>query len=253
MENREDKKEEDDESNEGEKGSEEELSKTSDVTTDNEKPEIESPEKTEREDGEGAKKKSEEGKQLKKVFLVMGFLAFIFLGVFLFISSMRQFTYEGLNFEVVKEGELIFYKTSLPIKMTNQITGQVVKNDYNIYLRNDPRKLEDVLFEGKINIKPKVVINFTKNFNCDGDGIIGVANLLNIFSLLQVGVEKNESLGCNKNSQYTFVRLQSGNETYIEQFHTNCYDLNINNCEVLDATEKYILELLIKANDALDK
>ena len=101
---------------------------------------------------------------------------------------------------------------------------------------------------GKINLKRRVIMNFTENFNCDGNGIIGVANLLNLFGLLQRGVENNESLVCNKDSHYTFIRLQSGNETYIEQFHTNCYDLNINNCEALEVLERYMIEVLIKVN-----
>ena len=196
-------------------------------------------------------KGNEESKQLRNVFLVVGFLALMFIGAFVFINSVRHFKYGGVDFNVVKEGELILYQTSLPVKVTDRTTGAVVRNDYNFYFRNDPRKLKDVVFDGHVNIKQNVIMNFTENFNCDGDGVIGVANMMNLFGILKINAEINNSLGCSKESQYTFLRLQSGNETGIEQVHTNCYDLTINNCEVLEVTEKYLIEMLIKLNQDL--
>ncbi len=242
MVNEEDKKKDEEEKEEDKKGE--------DVKEEEEKEDKNNINKDIEESAEISDENKKHNKQLKKIFFVIGILVLFFLGVFLSINSMNHFTYKNIDFEVVKEGQLILYRTSLPVKMTNQVTGQVVTNDYNFYFRKDPRKLEDVVFDGKINLKHKVVMNFTENFNCDGDGIIGVANLLNLFSLLQFQVEKNESLGCNKNSKYTFIRLQSGNETFVEQFHTNCYDLNINNCEALEATERYMLEVFVKLNEA---
>jgi hypothetical protein len=201
------------------------------------------------ENREGAKKKNpEEIKQLRNVLLVIGFFTLMFLGIFIFVNSVRYFTYEGVDFNVVKEGELILYQTSLPVKVTDKTTGAVVKTDYNFYFRNDPRKLDDIVFDGKINIRKEVIMNFTENFNCDGDGVIAVANMMNLFGILKINAETNDSLGCNKNSQYTFLMLQGGNETGIEQVHTNCYDLTINNCEVLEVTEKYLIKMLIKLN-----
>ena len=189
-------------------------------------------------------------KQLKKIFLVIGFLALIFLGVFLFINSVRHFNYKGIDFDVVKEGELILYRTALPVKHSTG-TGKVILTEYNFYLRNDPRKLKDLPFDGEFSLKENLVMNFTENFNCDGDGVIAVANLMNLFNLLKTNVTTDEDSECDPEGGYTFLRLQSGNETSIEQFNTNCYNLNINNCEVLEVTEKYMVEIISELNKIL--
>ena len=189
-------------------------------------------------------------KQLKRIFFVIGFLALIFLGVFLFINSVRHFNYKGIDFDVVKEGELILYKTALPVKHSTG-TGKVILTEYNFYLRNDPRKLENIPFDGEFNLKENLVMNFTENFNCDGDGIIAIANLMNLFNLLKTNVTTDEGSVCDSEEKYTFLRLQSGDETSIEQFSSSCYNLNINNCEVLEVTEKYMVEIISELNKIL--
>ena len=245
-----DKEEEKEEVNE-EPTSKENKEKKIEESSDGVKKETDNMENPEDKNESEMNKSSKDLKQLKNVFFVVGFLVLIFVGVFLFINSVRHFTYEGVDFNVIKEGELIFYQTSLPVKVTDRMTGEVVRNDYNFYFRNDPRKLKDIIFDGKINIKKSMIMNFTENFNCNGYGIIAVANMMNLFGILKINAEINNSLGCNKESQYTFIRLQSGNETGIEQVHTNCYDFTINNCEVLEVTEKYLIEMLIKLNQKI--
>jgi len=193
--------------------------------------------------------KEKEKKQLRSVLFMIGFLVVLFLGIFFLMNASKQFNYKGVDFEVMREGRLILYRTDLPVKITDGVTGQVINTDYNIFFRTDPRKLENVPFDGKINIKRDMIMNFTENFNCDGYGVIAIANMMNLFDLLKISAVKNDSLGCNTQSKYTFLRLQAGNETGIDQVHTNCYDLTINNCEILEVTERYLLELLVKINE----
>jgi len=39
--------------------------------------------------------------------------------------------------------------------------------------------------------------------------------------------------------------------TKIEQFGTACYDIYIKNCEILEGTERFMFETLVKVNEAL--
>ncbi len=197
------------------------------------------------------KSSKEEFKQVKNLFLVIGFLVIIFLGVFIFINSVKHFNYDGLDFNVIQEGELIFYQTTVPHTIIGKITGKVVNNDYNFYFRNDPRKLRSVAFDGELNLKKKWVLDFEEEFNCDGDGIIAVANLVSLLDLMGVESMKDETAGCDPDGRYTFLRLQPGDETSIEQFGPSCYNLNINDCEILEATEKYMIEIISMATKNL--
>lgn len=185
-----------------------------------------------------------ENKILRNFFMGIGvFVLIILLGV-VFINSVRYFEYEGIRFNVIKEGEIIFYNSAFP--MYSSTTGKHIA-DYNIYLRNDPRKLEDLPFEGEVKLSEMLVMNST-GFNCDGDGIIAIANFMQIFDALGIKVVKDSNATCDSQGRYMFMQLQPGNVTSIEQTGPACYNFNINNCEILKVTEKFIVETLIEIN-----
>ena len=119
---------------------------------------------------------------------------------------------------------------------------------YNIYLRNDPRKL-NVPVDNKINFKENMVINMTEDFNCNGDGIIALANLVKLSELMDIRVIKDPNASCDAEGRYMFVQIQEGDETSIEQFGPACYNLNINNCEILEVTEQLMLEIFFRFNE----
>jgi hypothetical protein len=205
-------------------------------------------EKDDAEEGDSNKEIKKGNKQLKQIFFVMGVCILLFVGVFMFLNSVRHFKYQGVDFEIVKEGELILYQTSLPVNSQSKLTtnAAAVFGNYNFYLRNDPRRLKNIPLniEGELSLMRNTVINFTGDFNCNGDGIIAVANVVNVLKVLDVTAIKDESAGCDPEGTYTFLQLQLGDETSIEQVGPSCYNLNINNCEVLEVTERYIVELL---------
>jgi len=189
-----------------------------------------------------------EDKQLKKIFFVLGILALFFLGTILVTNTSKKFTYEGVDFEMEKYCDarpcLTVYRTSLPVDSDKKFTtGKIILGNYNFYLRNDPRKLESFPVQGELTLMKNLVINFTEDFNCE-HRMIAVANLLVVLDVLDVEAITDETAGCDPSGRYTLLRLQTGDETSIEQFGPSCYNLNINNCEVLEVTEKYIVELL---------
>ena len=195
-------------------------------------------------------KMNQENKQLKRIFFVIAIFALFFVGIFISINSAKSFDYQGVKFYVDKQtmvGKTI-YRTSLPVNSGIKVTGGAVFADYSFYLRNDPRTLKNLPIEGELTLMKNVVMNFTGDFKCEGKGIIAVANLINVLEILDATIIKDETAICDSEGKYTFLQIQIGDETSIEQFGPSCYNLNINNCEVLEVTEKYIVELLTKVN-----
>ena len=185
-----------------------------------------------------------ENKQLKNILICLAIFSFILISIALFVNSIRHFEYKGVKFDVVKEGNLVFYKTALPVMYNEE------KALYNFYLRNDPRKLKNIPVEGEINLKNFLVINITGDFNCDGDGIIAIANLMNLYELFGIKIMKDENASCDAQGRYMFMQIQPGNKTSIEQFGPACYNLNVNDCEILKVTERLMLETFIKYHES---
>lgn len=185
-----------------------------------------------------------ENRILKNFLIGIGIIIVIIVLIVLVLNSAKSFEYEGVKFKIVKEGNLILYKTSIPV------TYQGKKISYNFYLRNDPRDLgKNIPFEGEINhLAKNLVINSTEGFNCDGDGIIAIANLLDLYKIYGIRVIKDENATCDPEGKYAFIQLQAGNKTSIEKFGPICYNVNINNCEILKALERLMLESFIEIN-----
>ena len=185
----------------------------------------------------------QEKKQLRNVLLGLGiFVILIILAVF-FINSVKSFEYKNTKFDIVREGDLILYNTK--IALVNE-KGENYMN-YNFFLRNDPRKL-NVDFNGELEIKKLAVINSEEEFNCDGDGIIAVANLRILYDMIGTKVIRDENATCDSEGRYMYINLKSGDKAKVEQVGNACYDIIINNCEILPVTERFMVETFTKIN-----
>jgi hypothetical protein len=191
------------------------------------------------------------------LFVMFGFLVFFF--VFFFInSSINHFNVEGVEFETDTKSMVgtILYKTALPgiIDEDGNFTvgdyDKGEKADYRIWFRNDPRKLNQISFDGNLSLLKLAVWNQTKDYVCDGD-YIGIQNLLNVYDVLGVKVIKDENASCDDLGRYTYITILEGEETRIEQVGLQCYDIYVKDCEILPATERFLLELLIETNKEL--
>ena len=176
-----------------------------------------------------------ENKTLRNIVIALVILSASFLIGWFFMSN-NDFEYKGITFEVVKE--IAPYRTSIPVLY------QGVETDYNFYLRNDPRELDKINFDGNLNLKPFMVVNATNSLGCNGDGIISIANLANLYRVLGTQVIRDQNATCNQNGTYMFVNLIEENESRIEQYGPSCYQLSVSNCEVLKVTEKFMVETL---------
>ena len=183
---------------------------------------------------------------LKGILIIVGLIIVLIITWVIISKSIRTFGYASLDFEVVKEGDIIFYRTGLPTMYQGQLT------EYNFYLRNDARKLDEkVPFNGVLDLKSTAVLNIKQEFTCEGKGVIAVANLLKLYQFIGIDVISDENATCDPEAKYTFIQILEGPETKIEQTGQSCYDIYINNCEILEGTERMMIETLNKVRSTI--
>ena len=162
---------------------------------------------------------------------------------------MDNFTYKGVKFKITRFCDsrpcLVTYQTSIPV----QYQGKTVP--YNFYLRNDPRKL-DVDFNGTINFKENLLFNTEDDFVCDGNGAIAGANFVQLYTILGANVSVGRNYTCDQSGNKMFVDLKPGNITEIQQTGPACYDIYIKDCEILEVTEKFMIDTFVKVNSVLN-
>lgn len=195
-------------------------------------------------------RRARENRQLKTFFISVGIFILIILLSMLIIYKMKNFEQNGVGFTIVKFCDtnpcLTTYQTSLPV------TSEGKPADYNFYLRNDPRELEkEITFEGEINLNipmKEMVINMSSEseIDCNKDGGIAIGNLKSLYTISRINVGKNSNATCDDEGRYIFLQIQPGNETKIKQTGAACYTIEINNCEILKGTERFMIETFEK-------
>jgi len=206
----------------------------------------------------GGEQMKTENKIVRNIVIGIFLFAICIFLVILFLKSSGEFTYQGVKFEVKKFCDsgppcLVMYKTTLPVKSNGTdflvTTLSQKTNDYNFYLRNDPRKL-NVPFNGTLVIKKDLVFNSEEVNSCPAGAAGPNFNLL--YYHLEIHVFKNESLTCDPLGRYTLITVKPGNETSIEQIGPACYNINIKDCQILEGTEKFMLETFVQINKLLN-
>ncbi len=178
---------------------------------------------------------------LKKIFIVIGIVLVVTLFSFYVYWNTIHFEYQGITFDQIKNGDLTFYQHKIPV------TYQGSPNVFIMSIRNDPRSLTKIPFNGSLNLRPIAVINGQQNFSCNGDGTIAIANIaVNLFGLHKIKTITDPNATCDTSGKYTLLEITSGNDSRIDQFGKSCYRLTVKDCEILPTTERFIVEDLIK-------
>jgi len=199
----------------------------------------------EKKDLEKFEKKIETQKKnnlLKVIFLIFGLILIAFFAGYSIMESKKSFEYKGVKFNVIQEGELTFYNTQIPIYSKS---GEKI-SAYNFYLRTDPRELAKIDFNGTITPMKLMALNYTEDLNCQGYGIIAMTNIINLYQLIGTKVTVDKNATCDTEGRYAFLNIQKTSENKLEEIGTNCYNLNIKNCDVFPITEKFMLETFVK-------
>jgi len=190
----------------------------------------------------------------------LGAILMVMIGIFLTIAimilvmqSIANFEYKGLNFQKSKFGNIPIYRFALNF-VTHASGGMTSQVTREFAFRNDPRQL-DV----PVNIKQLV---FTKDMTyisispemtkCEDTGI-AIANIAQLLGAADIqlstgtdDLETSEQQGvpyvpCSSEMNATVILIQESEESSIVQ-RGKCYEINIANCEVLDSTERFMLE-----------
>ena len=76
--------------------------------------------------------------------------------------------------------------------------------------------------------------------------------MVNLYDLLGTKVIRDETAGCDAAGRYIFLQIEAGNETRVEQSWGSCYRIIINECEILEGTERFMLETFIEVNELME-
>jgi hypothetical protein len=190
----------------------------------------------------------------------------IFLGIFaalilivIFALAFKgmgsKFTYEGIKFTKGQQGSVIFYTAKVPLINPQGTVYKYAEIDF----RNDPRKLKSIpvnIEEIKVNAD-KVFYTAYDNLKICEDNMLAAVNLDTFLS--DTGIKNkrsglaNESyaretnltyVNCNTNPENTVLLIKNGPETKIEQTAENCYEIISNDCDILQAIERFQLAVL---------
>ncbi len=191
-----------------------------------------------------AKKDSQE-KLLRNFLIGFGIvIAILIIGYLAFNSSIHQ-TYKNLEFEAVDEGGLIFYKTIFPVYY-----GDKKVSEYNFFFRTQPNDLKKIPFNGSVSLMELTVINGNdEELSCGGKGKIAIANFIHVHNFLEMEVYRDENASCDSEKRYAYVNFIAGEENKIEQYGPACFNIYFKDCEILPATERYMLDILSKGKD----
>lgn len=192
-------------------------------------------------------------KEKRQLFCIIAAMAVILISFFLVYAISQQskrFEYNGFNFEKIMYDKLPLYYTKISITRAD---SNII--NYNLYLRDDPRKK---------NIKPDAFVHFmrgdifislNKDFEKCDDTSLAMTNIGMLFgaigldlkaaldNLEQAEMLKRPYATCENTKNNTVILYKMANETGIKQ-QENCYIINVADCEILNATEAFIMQTL---------
>lgn len=216
------------------------------------------------EDSKGIKKISKKDREIYWVFGIMLALIAVFLISFSVFDGSKKFDYNGLTFTKESFGEIPvyhhFYYYSNPGITGSAVSADVIK--YNLYLRIDPRE-NDVPASGEIFLslgyETYISVNPIDLTQCEYSSV-AIANLAAFLVDNQVPVKSaspNKTMAeeaqavyatCDTHPENAVIIIESGPASRIYKENDNCYIISVADCEVLEATEKFITKSIIDAN-----
>jgi len=201
------------------------------------------------------KKETRRGREVEWVVGVMAGLIILVILLASFYHGLNTVKYNGLTFQKVKVGDLVFYYYNY---MFQDATGQQYR--YNMYLRTNPKD-NSVPLSGEIILPGDnyiyLSINSTGLNTCEESNLaMGSLSSFLTSNLLSIKAAKPDFLEA-KQSNFTFadckshpgnivILVQAGNETKIEK-QDNCHVMTIANCELMKAVEKFEVQTIVDA------
>lgn len=200
-------------------------------------------------------------KQIKKylpfVVWLLILLAIFFVLYYVF-QGLGKIEYKGMTFTREKFGELLVYSYSYLVKNPE---GRIIQNV--LYLRHNPK-------ENNVSIDCRIVypegervmisINDSGLSECE-DSMIAVATLTNFLVSNNLDVkggtpdkekakENNMSyVSCDNYKGDPVIAIRAADETKITKEEPYCYHIDVANCEIQQAIEKFVVQSIIDAKE----
>jgi hypothetical protein len=206
-----------------------------------------------KEGGSGEKIKKKNDRTITNFLIILGMVIVLIFVFYFYIQSQKYVSYKGIDFKVTKIGEgkdlILLYET-----LTLQISNDGSNQQFGFRIRTNPSKLKNVPFEKleNFNLLKLNGYSFEENytFNCNGDGVIAMPNLERTFSKMGMDFILDSNSTCDSDGRYNFFYFKYGDKTKIKEIQPRCYDVivkgNEDNCEILKATEKLMVEMYVK-------
>lgn len=183
--------------------------------------------------------KSSNEKLIRNTLIISISIILLIVAFYFYVDSLKHFEYKNLEFETISYGDLIFYQTSFEVIYNGE------PRQFNAFFRTKPSKLEKIKFEDEDFSAMKFsVIQVEDGLSCDGDDVIAIANFQQIHDAIGAQVFKDENATCDEDSRYNHLTIKSGDKTEINKLGPRCYELTFKDCEILEVTERYLLELM---------
>ncbi len=202
------------------------------------------------------KGQSEHQNKILRNFII-GFIIImaIIAGFYFYTQAQININYKGIEFKAAQIGQgddsLLLYETKTLME-SNDGTNSL----FGFRLRTNPRKLKRINFENLDEFKLMRFngYNYGNNsFDCEGDGVIAMANLQRLFQKTGMQFLQDKNSTCDPEGRYNFFELRYGDKTEIRNIGNNCYEITIkgndDKCEILPATEKLMAEIYVKYAD----
>lgn len=195
-------------------------------------------------------------RELLGIFAFLAVIVIVFLISSSYFKSLNTFEYGGLTFSKQRVGQIEVFHHSYYVKLQSGALAL-----YNFYIRNDPRE-NNVPISGKSNLMaPGSVVYLS--INSDGlqecrYGPLAVGSLSSFLTDNQMkvvagnlnfwdaGLNKDLWATCENRPGNKVIEILKGNETRVI-IDGNCYRVEVNNCEILEATEKLEVQSLLDA------
>ena len=199
--------------------------------------------------------RDKQNKYIKYFVLIMAIILLIIVA-FAFKPKEAKFEYLGMEFERVMFDKIPLYQTV--VQPINRITGEASGINYVIYLRNDPRKLEFVPIIGRIKLTRDVIVALDKSIteaNCVNATLAalnmgqfmnaaGIKALRGTTNLTEAEEDNLRYASCESSDNISVIITEIGNKTEVVQEDVNCYKIKVNNCQVIEATERFLVGAL---------
>jgi len=205
--------------------------------------------------------KKDYNKETKVLIGIMIIVIVVILLAQWLVQKSKKFEYGGFSFYKEKEGDITFYKSLL-----GYVTASGENIPFILKLRNDPRVLDEIQFEGVLKLKNETILSVSPNIaNCSDTYItmIDFARTLKAFGIsakaattdVNYSKEYNATLAdCRNSLGRTVVVMKEGNETKISQeklVFKDCYVIEIKDCKIGQSFERFLLELIKSSNSGI--